>query len=43
MNGPFMPTINTPFGGLKESGNGGRESGKAGLMAYLEAKSVLIK
>jgi acyl-CoA reductase-like NAD-dependent aldehyde dehydrogenase len=38
-----MPIINTPFGGFKESGNERRESGKAGLMAYLEAKSVLIK
>jgi aldehyde dehydrogenase (NAD+) len=43
VNGPMMPTINTPFGGFKESGNGGRESGKAGLMVYLEAKTVLIK
>jgi acyl-CoA reductase-like NAD-dependent aldehyde dehydrogenase len=39
----MMPTINTPFGGYKESGNGGRGSGKAGLMAYLEVKTVLIK
>jgi acyl-CoA reductase-like NAD-dependent aldehyde dehydrogenase len=43
VNGPMMPTINTPFGGFKESGNWGRESRKAGLMAYLEAKTVLIK
>ncbi|KAJ9501990.1 hypothetical protein H2202_002952, partial [Exophiala xenobiotica] len=43
INGPFMPTINTPFGGLKQSGNGGRESGKHGLMSYLEPKSILIK
>jgi aldehyde dehydrogenase (NAD+) len=43
VNGPFMLTVNTPFGGFKESGNGGRESGKAGLMSYLEPKAVLIK
>lgn len=43
VNTPFAVTANTPFGGFKESGNGSRESGKAGLMAYLEAKTVLIK
>jgi aldehyde dehydrogenase (NAD+) len=43
VNTPFAITTNTPFGGFKESGNGSRESGRAGLMAYLEAKTVLIK
>lgn len=43
VNTPFAVTTNTPFGGFKESGNGSRESGKAGLMAYLEAKTILIK
>lgn len=43
VNGPFMITLNTPFGGLKQSGNGSRESGKAGLMSYLEPKTILIK
>ena len=43
VNNNFGVTINTPFGGFKESGNGSRESGKAGLMSYLEAKTVLIK
>jgi aldehyde dehydrogenase (NAD+) len=43
VNTPFAITTNTPFGGFKESGNGSRESGKAGLMSYLEAKTVLIK
>ena len=43
VNTPFAVTANTPFGGFKESGNGSRESGKAGLMSYLEAKTVLIK
>lgn len=43
VNTPFAITNNTPFGGFKESGNGSRESGKAGLMSYLEAKTVLIK
>ena len=39
VNGSFMVTVNTPFGGFKESGNEGRESGKAGLMSYLEFKT----
>jgi aldehyde dehydrogenase (NAD+) len=43
VNSNFGITVNTPFGGFKESGNGSRESGKAGLMSYLEAKTVLIK
>ena len=43
VNGGFALNVNLPFGGYKESGNGGRESGKAGLMAYLEAKMVVIQ
>jgi len=43
VNSDFAVTVNTPFGGYKESGNGGRESGRAGLMAYLQEKSVLIR
>lgn len=42
VNCEFGVTPNTPFGGWKESGNGSRESGKAGLTAYLQEKSVLI-
>jgi aldehyde dehydrogenase (NAD+) len=42
INCDFGITPNTPFGGWKESGNGARESGRAGLMAYLQEKSVLI-
>lgn len=42
VNCGFGVTPNTPFGGWKQSGNGGRESGRAGLMSYLQAKSVII-
>jgi aldehyde dehydrogenase (NAD+) len=42
INGAMMPTMKGPFGGVKLSGTG-RESGRAGLMAYLEAKTILIK
>jgi len=42
INCDFGVTPNTPFGGWKESGNGARESGRAGLMSYLQEKSVLI-
>lgn len=43
VNGNFWVTPNTPFGGWKQSGNGSRESGKAGLMSYLEAKTIMIR
>jgi len=43
INSPYLPQLNTPFGGIKESGNGGRELGKHGLYSYLEPKSVHIK
>lgn len=41
INSGFVPDLNTPFGGSKESGLG-REAGKAGLMAYLEPKTIKI-
>jgi acyl-CoA reductase-like NAD-dependent aldehyde dehydrogenase len=37
-----MPDLNTPFGGIKASGQG-RELGKYGLMEYTEPKAVHIK
>lgn len=43
VNGGFGVSFNTPFGGWKQSGNGGRESGKYGLMEYLQTKTVLIR
>jgi len=33
--------IDTPFGGKKQSGTG-REAAKAGLLAYMESKTILI-
>ncbi|KAJ9211061.1 hypothetical protein DTO166G4_7352 [Paecilomyces variotii] len=41
INSGTMPTMSTPFGGFKQSGFG-RESGKNGLMEYLEPKTILI-
>ncbi|OBT93135.1 hypothetical protein VE01_09208 [Pseudogymnoascus verrucosus] len=42
INASIGGNIDMPFGGWKESGNGGREGGRAGLMSYLEAKSITI-
>ena len=42
INSPFLPEVQTPFGGMKQSGNG-RELGEEGLKAYLEPKSIHIK
>ncbi|EGY16163.1 aldehyde dehydrogenase [Verticillium dahliae VdLs.17] len=42
VNSPYLPELNTPFGGSKQSGQG-RELGSHGLYSYLEPKSVHIK
>lgn len=42
INSPYLPAIQGPFGGKKQSGNG-RELGEEGLHAYLEPKSINIK
>lgn len=38
INSAFMPNISTAFGGQKQSGNGGHESGKYALHDYLESR-----
>lgn len=42
VNSNYLPGHTVPFGGWKESGNGGREAGLAGLKSFMESKSVLI-
>ncbi|KAH8707125.1 aldehyde dehydrogenase [Phaeosphaeriaceae sp. PMI808] len=41
INMAIAPSARTPFGGSKESGYG-REGGKLGLMAYMDAKTISI-
>lgn len=41
INQPVIPNLQVPFGGVKQSGNG-REGGLAGLMGYLESKTISI-
>jgi aldehyde dehydrogenase (NAD+) len=41
VNAMFMPDVQMPFGGWKQSGVG-RELGEDGVRAYLEAKSVFV-
>jgi aldehyde dehydrogenase (NAD+) len=42
INSNYMSNLKAPFGGSKQSGIG-RVSGEAGLMAYLESKTITIK
>jgi aldehyde dehydrogenase (NAD+) len=42
INAPYSPDNSLPFGGFKQSGTG-RELGKEGLLAYLQAKSIRVK
>jgi aldehyde dehydrogenase (NAD+) len=42
INAPYGGTLNAPFGGMKQSGYG-RESGKYGLMEWLQPKAVVFK
>ncbi|KIV84920.1 hypothetical protein PV11_00668 [Exophiala sideris] len=41
INSPFIPEVQSPFGGMKQSGTG-RELGEEGLKAYLEPKAINI-
>jgi len=41
INSAYLPDIQAPWGGFKQSGQG-RECGKAGLDAYLQAKTIKI-
>lgn len=41
INGVAFPGVSTPFGGYKQSGYG-RENGKAGILAYLQEKTISI-
>jgi hypothetical protein len=42
INGPFIPSYQTPFGGFKQSGSG-KELGKYALLEYMKTKTVHIK
>ncbi|VUC24188.1 unnamed protein product [Clonostachys rosea] len=42
INQGVIPDYCIPFGGWKESGTG-REGGKAGIMAYLQSKTISVK
>lgn len=42
VNAPYGQLLNAPFGGMKQSGYG-RESGKYGLMDWLQPKAVVFK
>jgi aldehyde dehydrogenase (NAD+) len=42
INSNFFPSVTIPFGGWKESGNGGREGGYAAVKSYLEAKTITV-
>jgi aldehyde dehydrogenase (NAD+) len=41
VNQPVIPNLQVPFGGVKQSGNG-REGGLAGIMGYLESKTISV-
>lgn len=41
INSFYLPDIQAPWGGFKQSGQG-RECGRAGLDAYLQAKTIKI-
>jgi len=42
LNDMVPATAEAPFGGMKESGLGGREGGSEGIEAYLETKYVSL-
>jgi aldehyde dehydrogenase (NAD+) len=42
VNSTYLPGVTVPFGGWKESGNGGREGGYAAIKSYLEVKTITI-
>lgn len=42
INSSFFPAVTLPFGGWKESGNGGLEGGYAAIKSYLQAKTITV-